>query len=94
MYLLGEVCQVGGLSGKTAMKNRAQGSLSTGSSEDGDLLDLADDEGWQDLEPDVELMKVCCLLCDVVFQDVKSMTTHCKASHGMDLVQVQKDLGA
>ena len=65
----------------------------SGSSEDGDVLDLADDEGWEDLEPDVETVKVVCLLCDVVFEGAQSMLEHCKDNHQLDIVSIRKDLG-
>ena len=67
-------------------------SVSAGS-EDGDVLDLADDEGWDDLEPDVEIVKVFCLVCDVVFDGAQSMLEHCKRNHQLDIVSVRKDLG-
>ena len=63
------------------------------SSEDGDVLDLADDEGWDDLEPDVEIVKVFCLVCDVIFDGAQSMLEHCKKNHQLDIVSIQKDLG-
>ena len=65
----------------------------SGSSEDGDVLDLADDEGWEDLEPDVETVKVVCLICDVVFEGSQSMLEHCKDNHQLDIVSIRKDLG-
>ena len=65
----------------------------SGSSEDGDVLDLADDEGWEDLEPDVETVKVVCLMCDGIFDGAQSMLEHCKDNHQMDIVSIRKDLG-
>ena len=62
--------------------------------EDGDVLDLADDEGWEDLEPDVEAVKVSCLLCDQVSEDIKAVLSHCATTHGLDLVKVQRNLSA
>ena len=67
--------------------------LSAHDSETRDILDLADDEGWEDLEPDVETVKVRCLLCDLLAEDAKFVLLHCKDSHGLDIVKVQKDLG-
>ena len=60
---------------------------------DGDLLDLADDEGWEDLEPDVETVQLHCLLCSATFGDAKLLLLHCRQGHGLDVVKVQKDLG-
>ena len=65
----------------------------SGSSEDGDVLDLAEDEGWEDLEPDVETVMVVCLICDVVFEGSQSMLEHCKGKHELDIVSIRKDLG-
>jgi len=66
---------------------------SASSSEDGDILDLADDEGWEDLEPDIETVKVRCLLCTMVFGGILSVLEHSKTDHGLDLVKIQKTLG-
>ena len=63
------------------------------SSEDGDVLDLADDEGWNDLEPDVETIKVFCLVCDMIFDCAQTMLEHCKNNHQLDIVSIRKDLG-
>lgn len=68
-------------------------STSTESSEDEDVLNLADDEGWEDLEPDVEPLKFYCLSCDVVSDRLDSVLNHCKNVHSLDLVDVQKSLG-
>ena len=67
--------------------------LSAHDSEPSDILDLADDEGWEDLEPDVEIVKARCLLCDTLAADAGSVLLHCKETHGLDIVRVQKDLG-
>ncbi len=66
---------------------------SASSSEDGDILDLAEDEGWEDLEPDTETVKVRCLLCSLDFDKVSSVLEHGKTQHSFDLVKVQKTLG-
>lgn len=63
-------------------------------SEDGDILDLADDGGWEDLEPDVEKVEICCLRCSSVFPDVRLMLHHCKHQHSLDVVNVQKTLSS
>lgn len=66
---------------------------SASSSEDGDTLDLTNDEGWEDLEPDIESVKVRCLMCTMDFGGVSSVLEHSKAEHSLDLVKVQKTLG-
>lgn len=75
------------------MEAPGQTDASGDSSEDGGVLDLADDEGWEDLEPDVEPMQVCCLFCDRVFQEITGLLPHCRDDHGLDMVKIQKDLG-
>ena len=64
------------------------------SSEDADILDLEDDEGWEDQEPDMEKVEVFCLGCPRTFKDVKSMLPHCRDTHNIDIVKVQKTLSA
>lgn len=64
------------------------------SSEEADILDLKDDEGWEDMEPDVEKIEVFCLVCSQNFPDAKSMLPHCRETHQIDIVKVQKTLSA
>ena len=64
------------------------------SSEEADILDLQDDEGWEDQEPDVEKIEVLCLGCSQTFPDVQSMLPHCRDLHKIDIVKVQKTLSA
>lgn len=64
------------------------------SSEEADILDLKDDEGWEDQEPDVEKIEVLCLGCPRTFLDAKSMLPHCRDTHNIDIVKVQKTLSA
>lgn len=64
------------------------------SSEEADILDLKDDEGWEDQEPDVEKIEVFCLGCSRTFADVQSMLPHCRDIHNIDIVKVQKTLSA
>jgi hypothetical protein len=73
-------------------ETRDHSASPSGSSKDGDVLDLADDEGWEDLEPDVEAVRVLCLMCSMSFDGVKPMLEHCKEIHDMVIAQVQKDL--
>ena len=71
-----------------------QDAASSDSSEEADILDLQDDEGWEDQEPDMERIEVHCLGCSQVFSDAHSMLSHCQLSHDVDIVQVQKTLSA
>ena len=64
------------------------------SSEEEDILDWQDDEGWEDQEPDMEKIEVLCLGCPQTFPDAQSMLPHCRNSHGLDIVKVQKTLSA
>ncbi|KAF2136962.1 uncharacterized protein K452DRAFT_322102 [Aplosporella prunicola CBS 121167] len=68
-------------------------SHSSGSSEASDPLDIRDDEGWEDAEPDVESIQIVSLFDDQVFPDVKSMIEDCKKRHQFDFIGVQKQLG-
>lgn len=61
------------------------------SSESGNEL-REDSEGWEDLEPDVETVQVKDFFSDAVFPSASAMLDHCKASHGLDFVRLQKDL--
>ena len=66
---------------------------SSGSSEASDILDLKDDEGWEDAEPDEEETQFISLFDDEVFTDIMSMLNHCKDKHNFDFLQVRQRLG-
>ena len=59
--------------------------------EDTDILNLQQDEGWEDVEPDVEKVKIVSLLDNEIFDDMSSMLQHCKDVHDFDLKKVQRD---
>ena len=65
---------------------------SFGSSETSDILDLKDDEGWEDAEPDEEDTIFISLLDDEVFTDIMSMLNHCKDKYGFDFLVVRQRL--
>lgn len=67
--------------------------ISSGSSEASDILDLKDDEGWEDAEPDEEETQFISLLDDEVFTDIMSMLNHCKENHNFDFLEVRQRLG-
>ena len=69
-------------------------SDSSGGSEEADILDLKDDEGWEDQEPDVEKIEVICLGCPQTFPDAQSMLSHCRDTHKVDIIEVQRTLSA
>ena len=63
------------------------------SSEASDVLDLEGDEGWEDIEPDVEKVRVVSLFGEDEFPDVYSMLRHCRAAYDFDLLDVRDKLG-
>lgn len=71
-----------------------QEAASPNSSEEDDILDLNDDDGWEDQEPDVEKIEIYCLGCSQTFPDTQSMLPHCRDTHNIDIVKVQKTLSA
>lgn len=66
---------------------------SSGGSENSDILDLEDDEGWEDAEPDVEETRFVSLLDREIFTDINSMLKHCKDKHNFDFLQIRDKLG-
>src|ERR1700712_3725345 len=65
---------------------------SSGSSEASDILDLKDDEGWEDAEPEEETEHFISLLDDEVFTDINSMLNHCKDKYNFDFLEVRQRL--
>lgn len=63
------------------------------SSESDNIPNLEDDEGWEDVEPDVEKVKIVSLFGDDEFDDVQTMLQHCKDEYQFDLVKIRKELG-
>ena len=66
---------------------------SSGSSEASDILNLKDDEGWEDAEPDEEETNFISLLDDEVFTDIMSMLNHCRDKYGFDFLEIRQRLG-
>ena len=60
--------------------------------DDGDSVDSSDNEGWEDLEPDLETSRVRCLLCTLDFLDPQKLLAHCKSEHDLDIKSVQRNL--
>jgi protein arginine N-methyltransferase 3 len=58
-----------------------------------DILDLTQEEGWEDVEPDDESQPVVSLFSNEIFPDVRAMLNDCKRNFHFDLVRVQKELG-
>jgi protein arginine N-methyltransferase 3 len=70
-----------------------QGSPSSGSSDASDILDMRDEEGWEDAEPDVEETQFISLMDDEVFTDLMQMLNHCKEKHNLDFLGIRSKLG-
>lgn len=70
-----------------------RGGASISDDESGDPLDLQDDEGWEDAEPDEEKTTLVSLFDDEQFSDMHSMLEHCKEKHGFDLVSLKNKFG-
>lgn len=68
-------------------------SDSDASSESLGPLNLDKDQGWEDIEPDIEPQNVVCLFGDGVFDTVSSMLQHCKEEHSFDFLKTRKELG-
>ncbi len=64
----------------------------SGSSENSDVLDLKDDEGWEDAEPDEEETQFISLLDDEVFMDIHQMLRHCKEKYNFDFLLIRQKL--
>jgi protein arginine N-methyltransferase 3 len=70
-----------------------QGPPSSGSSDASDILDMRDEEGWEDAEPDVEETQFISLMDDEVFTDIMQMLNHCKEKHNLDFLGLRSKLG-
>lgn len=64
---------------------------STSSSED--ELEREDSEGWEDAEPDEEIVNVKDFFSDETFPDAPAMIKYCKEKHGFDFLDAYKKLG-
>ena len=72
---------------------QGEGGSISGSSHQSSTSSIRREEGWEDLEPDVENISFKSLLDDEIFSDVQLMLDHCKAKYSFNLVKIQKDLG-
>ncbi|KAI9827137.1 MAG: hypothetical protein M1819_007028 [Sarea resinae] len=71
----------------------ASSSAGSASSATEDPLDLRDDEGWEDLEPEDQQQQVVCLFSDEIFPDLPSMLEHCKSQFDFEFVKTRNRLG-
>ena len=58
-----------------------------------EFLAEEDDEGWEDAEPEEEIVQITCLFGPDQFSDVRSMIQHCKDKHHFDIVSLKDKLG-
>ncbi|MCJ1435285.1 hypothetical protein MMC27_004657 [Xylographa pallens] len=63
------------------------------SSEENDLTNIEDEQGWEDVEPDVENIVYKSLFDDKDFQDVRSMLQYCLVTYQFDFLRIKADLG-
>jgi len=75
-----------------AALDTARSAPSSGSSENSDILDIKDDEGWEDAEPDEEETRFISLLDDEVFMDIHAMLNHCKQKYNFDFLEIRQRL--
>ncbi|KAK0946440.1 hypothetical protein LTR29_002202 [Friedmanniomyces endolithicus] len=64
-------------------------------SEDGNPLteeDLRPDSpGWEDVEEEVEVASIKCLICDERLDGARKLVVHCMKSHNLDLDRIRKE---
>ena len=68
-------------------------SASTDSESENYILDPEKEDGWEDVEPDEENIKVISLFSKDEFPDIKSMLQDCKERHSFDFLKVRNDHG-
>jgi len=68
-------------------------SPSSSDSRDSGLLQMSEDEGWEDAEAEEEDQEVESLFTNEIFPNTRAMLEDCKAKHGFDLVKTTKELG-
>jgi protein arginine N-methyltransferase 3 len=63
-------------------------------SEDNDSLNVEDEEGWEDVEQEIdEQQPIVSLFSGETFRDVLTMLEHCKQNHDFDFLRVRQELG-
>jgi type I protein arginine methyltransferase len=64
--------------------------MSTSSGSDiSDVLNLKDDEDWEDVQPEEDQEKIISLLDHEVFPEVTSMLAHCKERYNFDFLKIR-----
>ncbi|KAH0562364.1 hypothetical protein GP486_002944 [Trichoglossum hirsutum] len=78
---------------KDSATTRSPPSNDSGS-EDTDSLNIGDEEGWEDVEQEIDDQQhIVSLLCGETFPDVLTMLGHCKEKHGLDFLRARQELG-
>lgn len=72
---------------------RQEGTNIDSTDESLSILDVEEDEGWEDLEPDVEEVIVQSLLDNKTFPDAQSMLQYCLDTFDFDFLKIRKELG-
>jgi protein arginine N-methyltransferase 3 len=57
-----------------------------------DPLDNRNDEGWEDVEPDVEQLTIVSLFDEKTFPNITEMLQYCKDHYSFDIRAICKDL--
>lgn len=65
---------------------------SDSSDSEADILNLQDDEGWEDAEPDELSDTVVSFFGQETFPDIHAMIRHCKEKHGFDFIDIRQKL--
>ena len=58
-----------------------------------ELVDYRNEDGWADVEEDVEASVFVSLFDDKTFTDLKELLRYCQATHDFDFWKVRKILG-
>lgn len=70
---------------------RTEDDLSSQSSDDS--IVRPDSEGWEDAEPDEEVVQVKDFFSDKTFPDAKSMIKYAATEHGFDFLKIANNFG-
>ena len=66
---------------------------SSSSSESCNLSNAGREDGWEDVQPDVEEVTVISLFDEQKFLDVQSMLRHCVAKYDFNFLKVKDEFG-
>ena len=72
---------------------RPEDDSSSQSSHSDESIARPDSEGWEDAEPDEEILQFKDFFSDKTFPDATSMIEYAATEHGFDFLKVTKDFG-